>query len=504
MRPCRRVFVSATAKLQCGSPVQPIEFERSRFASTGKPISPSARRGARRPSATPVTTRFCWRVTRTSRPCVSASSATAIIWSPEIRPRWTGTPNVLRRGSCSFSAPMWSAGSWSSGSSDVVGERVAEPPLDLCAHALGAVVVDHELEARLHARDPVAEVLLPGVEERAEDGQRLVDADPHAELARDPRHGGEAAADEHREPGLAVADGADEGDAVDLRRVAAVGAGGDRDLVLAGEVGVVRVAVEERGHLVLQSGHVEELVVREPGDGAAGQVADGVAAGPDRRQPDRGSAVETVGQGAELEVMKLDRLARRQLARAAAVLVRELADRPQLLRRDAAGGKLDPEHEGADLRLVVVEAPPLEPDEVLLLDVGIAGRDQGGQLGQHRERALRPLQALDRVPLEDELERRRLLHPLRPCRLRHPTCLPTRKRQRPPIPGAWAVPAAPALTIFPRLAPGWALAAGVRTWRTGVPVAAVSSGQFPRPLVMVNAFVCIATSLHLCKRLQSR
>ncbi len=33
---------------------------------------------------------------------------------------------------------MWSAGSTSSGGSVEVGQRVAEPPLDLCAHALRA------------------------------------------------------------------------------------------------------------------------------------------------------------------------------------------------------------------------------------------------------------------------------------------------------------------------------------------------------------------------------
>ena len=93
-------------------------------------------------------------------------------------------------------------------------------------------------------------------------------------------------------PLLAVADHADERDAVDLRRVAAVRAGRDRDLVLARQVGVVGVAVEERRHLVVEGGDVEELVVREAGDGAAGEVAHGVAAGADRRQADVAEAVE--------------------------------------------------------------------------------------------------------------------------------------------------------------------------------------------------------------------
>jgi hypothetical protein len=71
---------------------------------------------------------------------------------------------------------------------------------------------------------------------------------------------------------------ADQRDAVDLRRVAAVGAGRDRDLVLARQVRVVRVAVEELGRLVDDRLRVEQLVGPDPGDRAARDVADGVAA----------------------------------------------------------------------------------------------------------------------------------------------------------------------------------------------------------------------------------
>ena len=148
-----------------------------------------------------------------------------------------------------------------------VGERVAEPPLDLGAHALRPEIVDHELDPRLHARDAVLQVFLPGVEQRAQHGQGLVDADEDAEVAGEPGHRREAAADEDAEAGLTVPDRADEGDAVDLRRVAAVRAGGDRDLVLARQVGVVRVAVEELRHRLGDRRDVEELVVREPRDG---------------------------------------------------------------------------------------------------------------------------------------------------------------------------------------------------------------------------------------------
>ena len=232
-------------------------------------------------------------------------------------------------------------------------------------------------------------------------------------VACEPRHGRQAAADEDREAGLAVAQHADERDAVDLGGVAAVRAGGDRDLVLARQVGVVRVAVEEPRHLVEDGRHVEELVGGDACDRAARHVAHRVAARTDGRQPDLVEPAKDLGQGCELEIVELDRLARRQLARALAVLERELPHCAQLLGRDPAGGQLDAEHERPDLRLVVVEAPPLEADEILLGCLLVAGGDQRGQLVEHAERALLTLDALDRVPLQDELERGRPL--LRPA-----------------------------------------------------------------------------------------
>ena len=290
-----------------------------------------------------------------------------------------------------------------------VGQLVAEPPLDLGAHPFRAEVVDHELEPRLHAGDAVAEVFLPRVEQRAQDRHRLVDTDEDTEVAREPGHRREAAADEDGEARLAVPERADERDAVDLRRVAAVRARGDRDLVLARQVRVVRVPVEEARHLVDDGRHVEELVVGEAGDGAAGHVPDGVAARADCRQPHLVEPAEDLRQRGELEVVELDRLPGRELARPLPVPQRELADRLQLRGSHAARGQLDPEHERPDLRLVVVEAPPLQPDEVFLGHLLVARRDQRGELAEHPERALLALDPLDRVALQHELERRRCL-----------------------------------------------------------------------------------------------
>ena len=111
-----------------------------------------------------------------------------------------------------------------------------------------------------------------------------------AEVARDARHRREAAADLHGEALAAVVHDADERDAVDLRRVAAVGAARDRVLVLARQVRPRGIAVELGGRALDDRRRVEELVGRETGDRAAGDVAHGVAAAAGARdaRPPRG------------------------------------------------------------------------------------------------------------------------------------------------------------------------------------------------------------------------
>ena len=112
---------------------------------------------------------------------------------------------------------------------------------------------------------------------------------------------------------------------------------------------------------------------------------------------------EDVGQLRELEPVELDVLPRRELAVALAVEVRDLADRAQLRGRERSRRHLDAQHERPDLRLVVVEAPPLEADDVLLRHALVAGGDQRRQLVADPERRLLLLHALDRVALVDQL-----------------------------------------------------------------------------------------------------
>jgi hypothetical protein len=82
--------------------------------------------------------------------------------------------------------------------------------------------------------------------------------------------------------------------------------------------------------------------------------------------------------------------------------VRGLADRAQVLGGEDAARELDPEHECPDLRLVVVQPPPLEADDVLLRDALVAGRDESRELVPDPERRLLLLDPLHRVSLQDE------------------------------------------------------------------------------------------------------
>src|SRR5207248_1414293 len=131
---------------------------------------------------------------------------------------------------------------------------------------------------------------------------------------RDPRHGREPAADRDREAVDALVADADERDAVDLGRVAAVGARRDRDLVLAWEVRIVGVPVEELRRLVHDRLRIEELAGADACDGAAGDVADGVAAAAGGRQPGGVEPVEDLRERAQLEPVELDVLPGRELA----------------------------------------------------------------------------------------------------------------------------------------------------------------------------------------------
>ncbi len=173
--------------------------------------------------------------------------------------------------------------------------------------------------------------------------------------------------------------------------------------MLARQIREVGIAVEEVGRLLDHVAAVEQLERVDALHGRARDVAHRVAA-PARGRDAGGVEVrEHVRQALERKVVELHVLASRKLADALAVAVRDLADRAQPGRLHEAGGQLDAQHEGADLRLVVVEPPPLEAHDVLLGHRLVARRDQRRELVADAEGRLVALDALDGIALVDEL-----------------------------------------------------------------------------------------------------
>jgi hypothetical protein len=178
--------------------------------------------------------------------------------------------------------------------------------------------VHHELEAGLGARHAVFQVFPPDVDDRPQHGHGFSGRHPDAEVVGQARPGRKAAAHLHGETRPALSHHAQEGYAVDLRRVALVRAGRDGDLVLARQVRVFAVAHEEVRGLLEHAPGVEQLVAVEPGDRAAGDVPHVVAAGAGRGQAPLVQDAQHLGQAAELQPVELDVLPGRELAVAAA------------------------------------------------------------------------------------------------------------------------------------------------------------------------------------------
>ena len=135
----RRVFVSATEKLQCGSPVQAIELPRTGLMSSGKPIRSSS---ATASSTVVVRDAGDDEVLLAREPDVAAVALGQIrdrdhLVAARSRPRWTGTP-MYESPSC-FCAwtPRWCDGSTVDRRQRVVLELAAELRLDALADAFG-------------------------------------------------------------------------------------------------------------------------------------------------------------------------------------------------------------------------------------------------------------------------------------------------------------------------------------------------------------------------------
>jgi len=181
-----------------------------------------------------------------------------------------------------------------------------------------------------------------------------------------------------------VADGGD-GDVVNFRVAAPDGAAGDGDFELAGEVVELGVAVELAGDGEGERGSVDELVGVEAGDGAAGDVADDVAAGSHGGEAGGLEGLDDDGQGLDGEPVELNGLAGGDVGEVAGVIDGEMAEGAELGGGEDAVGDGDTHHEvvggeafaafaAGDAGSVAlgVDAPPLEVEAGPLGEDGFA------------------------------------------------------------------------------------------------------------------------------------
>ena len=246
---------------------------------------------------------------------------------------------------------------------------MAEPAHELGAEAVGAERVDEELQPRAAA---LGAVLVGVAEDRGDLGDhlgRLLGRHEDVDGAREARRAGEPAADADVEAARAVlVDRARQGEVVDEAARAVLAAAGDRDLVLAREVRV-ELVVEEVGVDRLGRGvAVEDLVVADPGERAADDVAGDVAAGARRRHPDLLEPREDLGDLVEGEPVVLEALAGRAVDDPAGEVVGDRRHHLRLVGGEDALDDLRPEHEVAVLRVVRVEAVPLQAHHVVVVE----------------------------------------------------------------------------------------------------------------------------------------
>ncbi len=123
-------------------------------------------------------------------------------------------------------------------------------------------------------------------------------------------------------------------------------AAGEGHLELAPEVLGVVVPQQEVGDRVRVGRDVEGLGLAHAGQGAGGDVADGVAAGLAGGDPHRGQAAHEVRRVLDVDEVELEILAGRHVQDAVRVLLADLGQDIELLGGESAHGDLDPLHAG--------------------------------------------------------------------------------------------------------------------------------------------------------------
>ncbi len=182
----------------------------------------------------------------------------------------------------------------------------------------------------------------------------------------------QAAADDHAESPLAVADLGAQADIVDGALDAVVSrAAIEGDLELARQIAGEVLAQEGVGHPLGVRAHVEYLVAGDAGPGAGGDVADGVVAGFAVGEAGIGQQVHQVGHARQRNEVILHILARGDVAAASAELFGDPAKLLHLADGREAAGDLAAHHLDPGLALPVDAMLQAEGAEFVFGDLPI-------------------------------------------------------------------------------------------------------------------------------------
>src|ERR1035438_1159250 len=257
-----------------------------------------------------------------------------------------------------------------------VRDDARELTLDLFLEPGETALAHHEFEARLVPVSPVA-VLVEDAHHGFALLQQVLFGDEIVEELRFDGEWTEPTAYGHAEAAAAVADGGAEADIVDGAGYAiAAAATIESEFEFAREVAGEVLAQECEGQALGVRANVEDFVVGDAGQGAGGDVADGVVAGFAIGHADIGQQVHEAGDVGERYEVILDVLAGSKVRSAAGEFVGDAGELAGLGSGEKPAGDLATHHLDAGLALPVDAVLEAERAEFVLGD--LAGQELRG------------------------------------------------------------------------------------------------------------------------------
>src|SRR6202035_4168822 len=122
-------------------------------------------------------------------------------------------------------------------------------------------------------------------------------------------------------------------------------AAGDRNLELARQIVKIRISSEQTSCLFGERRSVADFICIHSGEGASGDVASNVAAGCQRRKAAALEPVENIRQRLDGDPVELNILAYGQVGNTETVFIREVRNRPELVRVKQTIRDANPHHE---------------------------------------------------------------------------------------------------------------------------------------------------------------